>query len=185
VSAQLELPAFAAQRHAAHLARVIAAALANLEVQQHIAAGRAGWTEARVRAIAPARFVFEFGELRGNVVELSGLLLYAGKRQLGAFLGVEPLEPDDEVSPFFVLVALASTHPRRVRFEARAQLKQQLGRDRAAVQSATRLTQARFVEWVRERRGLSTRIRERTGLTVKQLWRRARAGSSRARKLDP
>jgi hypothetical protein len=152
------------------------AALANGDVRSLIATGRFAWSEDAVRRSPTVRAVFELGEVRGGLAELQGLINYAAKRRLGAYVGFAPLRQHDAVSPVFLTVLFSREHPRRRRYEARAALREKLGRESRCVTMAVRLgTQKRFVEWVREQRGLSTTIRRRTGLTVKELWRRAKA----------
>lgn len=166
----------AARRIARRLAVVIEAALGNDDVRRHIADLRATWTEESVRRRVPARVVFECGMLIGDLTEISGLLRYAEKRKLGGYLGFMPLRPYDEVHWAFTGVWLSPEHPRRRRYEARAAIKKKLGRSgaRAVTMVGRWGTQARFVAWVRTQRGLSTLIRQRTGLTVKAFWRRCK-----------
>lgn len=158
------------------VAAVIRGAKANECVRRFISDGHVGWTLDEIGINPPARVIFELGEIRGNIGNLAGLVNYARKRKLGRYIGIEPLEPDDELSSVFITSLLSPDHPRRIRYETRTALKARLGRRHARVVTmASRLqTQSRFVEWVRDQRGLSTTIRARTGLTVKELWRRVR-----------
>lgn len=149
------------------------AALANPSVRDHLLAGRLGWSEARVRRSPPVRLVFEFGELGGDLSELAGLIRYAEKRKLGTFSGVAPLRDSDVVHHACTTVLLLSSHPRRARYIRRGKLKARLTSDRAAIGWATRMPQARFIVWIRNRPGLSSRIRAKTHMTVKELWRAA------------
>lgn len=174
---QIELPGVGNADHYQRLARNVAtatrAALRNAEVRSAIAAG--ALTEQAVRNNPPVCVEFEHGQLYGSLGELAGLLLYSEKRRLGEITAIHPIAEDEPAVGPFTMVLLAPNHPRRIRFAARARLKKRLGRQARVVTMVGRLgTQKRFVDWVAEQPGLSTVIRKRTGLSVRQLWRRAK-----------
>jgi hypothetical protein len=129
------------------------------------------------------RFTFERGHVIGHLSDGGAAKRWAQgpNKNMGELVSIDPVQPGDQVHPLFLTGKLSPDHPRRVRYEHRQKLKEQLPKKlQGLVTHAMKKTQKQFLD---DHEKQFADILKATGLGARDFWRQVRQGPPSAKVL--